>query len=562
MRRVALGTTARRGWLALLGALVVLAVALPATANAGQVVVNLNARGAGLIIPTVSGACDATTNLDDRTTIPCGTAFAPFVPNLVWFVNLTPVPLPVPAGHWQFVGWTGDCTAISGNVCQVVGVANQTVTANVTARFEDILGPTVTPNGVTYSTTTDRTVTFPTPGTNEPASFECSIDSGAFVPCTNTTPFTLAEGNHDVRFRGVDRSGNAGSSTAPQNFTVVDTTLLSGPADFSPSNDGAFVVGTATGVSVECAFDGAPLANCGTTSGDQLTVPFTDLPDGAHTFTARARFDGDDFDRVALTRTWTVDTEAPDTSFDPAIGPRDGDVTTLFTATFGIGASADTASLQCRLGSGAFAACSSPHSFADLPFGQHRFEARAIDRAGNVDATPAGRTWTIVAVDIDGDGFNQRSDCNENDPRINPSAREIRGNAVDENCDRVAAETTRMRVTLSHAFKAFARHTTFSKFQIRGLPNRATVRVACKVGRKKCPAKARKSLSKRNASGNLNLKSRYVGIRLKPKTTITVTVTAPEFQRFIKTIKVRAGKIPLITDRCVPQGARRPQRCR
>jgi hypothetical protein len=563
MRRVVLGTARRRVWLVLLGALVVIAVALPATAMAGQVIVTLSSRGAGTTVGvTAGGACDTTSNFDDRVTIDnCGAVVTPFIPNFPHTVDILAIPRPTPANHWQVAGWTGCDQVIGGTTCRIFGIPNVSVFRQVTVRYDDVLGPAVTPGGVSYSTTEDRTVRFPALDANEPASFECSVDGGEFAACSATTSFALSEGAHNVRFRGTDRSGNPGAITAPVNFNVIDTALLTGPPDFSASNDVTFVVGTATGTTVECAIDNEPLADCGATAGDQLAKSYTDLGEGPHTFTARARF-GTDFDRVALVRTFEVDTVAPDTSFDPAVGPDDGDVTTLFGATFAIGAS-EPASLQCRLGSAEFAGCSSPHSFADLPFGQHRFEARAVDRAGNVDASPASRTWTIVAVDTDGDGFNQRSDCNESDPRINPAAREIRGNAVDENCDGVIADRRVVRTALSHAFKAFRRYTVWSKFQLRGIPSRATVKVTCKVKKKKkCPAKARKAFTKRRASGTINLKSRFVGIRLKPNTVITVTVTAPETVRFVKTIKVRAGKVPLITDRCVPPGARRPQRCR
>ena len=40
----------------------------------------------------------------------------------------------------------------------------------------------------------------------------------------------------------------------------------------------------------------------------------------------------------------------------------------------------------------------SPKSYSNLPDGYHAFEVRATDAAGNTDATPDSRTWTVAAA--------------------------------------------------------------------------------------------------------------------------------------------------------------------
>ncbi|HEV3378993.1 MAG TPA: right-handed parallel beta-helix repeat-containing protein, partial [Thermoleophilaceae bacterium] len=48
---------------------------------------------------------------------------------------------------------------------------------------------------------------------------------------------------------------------------------------------------------------------------------------------------------------------------------------------------------ECRLDDGAWQACASPQGYSDLAEGDHLFEVRAVDHAGNVDHSPARWEW-------------------------------------------------------------------------------------------------------------------------------------------------------------------------
>lgn len=68
------------------------------------------------------------------------------------------------------------------------------------------------------------------------------------------------------------------------------------------------------------------------------------------------------------------------------------------SATFEFISSEANFTFECSLDGAAFASCSSPKSYTNLKNAKHTFKVRAIDAAGNVDATPAVRSWTVDTV--------------------------------------------------------------------------------------------------------------------------------------------------------------------
>lgn len=86
------------------------------------------------------------------------------------------------------------------------------------------------------------------------------------------------------------------------------------------------------------------------------------------------------------------DTEAPQTTIDS--GPQGK--TTNASPSFTFSSSEPDSSFECRLDSGSWGSCTSPKSYQNLPAGTHVFEVRAIDRAGNIDLTPATRSFKLT----------------------------------------------------------------------------------------------------------------------------------------------------------------------
>ncbi|WP_193613021.1 carboxypeptidase regulatory-like domain-containing protein [Nocardioides lijunqiniae] len=229
---------------------------------------------------------------------------------------------------------------------------------------------------------------------------QCRVDDGDWASCTSPLALTgLADGGHTVRFRAQDAVGNADASPAVRTFTVdttaPETTVDSGPADgtvVTTSSATYTFSGTAGDTdALQCRVDEGEWASC--TSPLELN----DLAQGDHTVRFRARDAAGNIDATPAVRTFTVDTGAPETTVDS--GPADGAVLTTSSATFGFsGTAGDTAKLQCRLDEGDWAGCASPATFGDLAEGRHTVRFRAQDAAGNADATPAVRTFTVDTV--------------------------------------------------------------------------------------------------------------------------------------------------------------------
>lgn len=69
--------------------------------------------------------------------------------------------------------------------------------------------------------------------------------------------------------------------------------------------------------------------------------------------------------------------------------------TAATSATFAFSASEAQVTFACRLDGEAWAPCTSPRALEGLPLGQHAFDVRATDRAGNI-GTPATRRWAVT----------------------------------------------------------------------------------------------------------------------------------------------------------------------
>jgi hypothetical protein len=228
------------------------------------------------------------------------------------------------------------------------------------------------------------------------AGYECRLDSGPNVPCT--TPFGLTgltDGTHTVSLRAIDVAGNPDATPATHTWMVdtaqPDTALGNAPAAATSSRSAAFThSGDALGGSpvsgYECRLDGGAWGAC---------QDYANLADGQHRFEVRATDAAGNVDSTPATYTWTVDTAAPQTHMDAGPNAATKSRSASFTYSGDALGGTPITGYECRLDGGAWGAC---HDYANLADGDHRFEVRAVDAAGNADDTPAEHTWTVDTV--------------------------------------------------------------------------------------------------------------------------------------------------------------------
>ena len=179
---------------------------------------------------------------------------------------------------------------------------------------------------------------------------------------------------------------------------------ITAPANFAFMPGGAFVsINSATltqAAGVGTVYDG----------GTQLLSAATPVTPGAHALVLSVWDDGDDkYDSAAFVddvrifqalpggcvpgaTAAPVDSTAPVTAIDTTPAATSGPSGSfIFSAD-------ESATFECRVDAGTWTACAGPYTPLGLTSGSHTFEVRAVDDAGNVDATPASHTWTVDAT--------------------------------------------------------------------------------------------------------------------------------------------------------------------
>jgi PKD repeat protein len=299
---------------------------------------------------------------------------------------------------------TTDTTAPAvTNVAPVAGATDVAIATNVEATFSEAMDA---------STINSSTFTLVKQGASQPVAAEVSYDlatmkatldpGGEILDLDSSATYIAtikggASGAKDLAGNPLTEDESWSFTTAaappPADTTPPETTIDSGPSGTVTDSSVSFAFSSSeAGSTFECSLDGAAYSACTSPKG------YTNLSNGSHTFEVRATDAAGNVDATPASRTFSVDVPAPpqdttppETTIDSGpsgtVKPKD--------ATFMFHSSEAGSTFECKLDSGPYSACSSPKRYTGLANGSHTFLVRATDAAGNTDATPASRTWTV-----------------------------------------------------------------------------------------------------------------------------------------------------------------------
>ncbi|MFL5781844.1 MAG: Ig-like domain-containing protein [Thermoleophilaceae bacterium] len=195
----------------------------------------------------------------------------------------------------------------------------------------------------------------------------------------------------DEDWMGVDPQSYDAPPAAPWLYDGEKTTIDSGPAAGLTTTDATptFTFSSNNPRSTfECRLDSTD-----PNAWSSCSSPYTTgtLANGQHTFEVRSKDPDGNTDPTPASRTFWVDATTVIES-----GPAAGSAITDSTPTFGFSSNNPGSSFECSVDYGPWSPCTAnPYTTGTLADGQHTFEVRSKDLAGNTDPTPARRKFTV-----------------------------------------------------------------------------------------------------------------------------------------------------------------------
>jgi MYXO-CTERM domain-containing protein len=254
----------------------------------------------------------------------------------------------------------------------------------------DVTAPDTTLLSMPPVLSNENRATFTFASNDAGARFECNL-YGFFSPCTSPATFTfLSESAYTFLVRAVDDAGNADATPASYSWSVDLTAPESHFIEVPPALNNLTTVAFSfaaneAGVSFECSLDEAVFISC------PSPAVLGSITEGTHIFRVRARDAAGQVEAEPSSYIWRTDLRPPETHLVLRPPNPSGETVALFTYS----ANEQDVIFECRLDGTAFAPCPFSITIPSLTEGLHRFEVRARDAAGNVDATPEAFEWIV-----------------------------------------------------------------------------------------------------------------------------------------------------------------------
>ncbi len=271
---------------------------------------------------------------------------------------------------------------------------------NVTPQPNDTQDPETTIATKPAELSNKSTATFTFTSNENGVTFQVKLD-GAASFSNATTPYTvsgLADGEHTLLVRAVDQAGNRDETPAFYTWTI-DTKAPAAPVVLTPKDNALLnnpkptFSGTAeAGSKVVVAVDGKSIGTATAAADGKWTLtPGTALAEGEHTVAATAADAAGNNSPESNTIAFTIDSKAPQTN----IVEKPAAITNNASFTFTFSSDKANVTYQVKLDGGNYADAATPYPVQNLSDGSHTLAVRAVDAAGNTDASPATYTWVV-----------------------------------------------------------------------------------------------------------------------------------------------------------------------
>ncbi len=251
----------------------------------------------------------------------------------------------------------------------------------------------------------------PSPRPDGTATFQCQLDGGAYSACTSPKSYAgLADGSHTFDVHAVDPAGN---QSAVQTWTwTVDTvapsiSLDSNPPALSTNASPSFTFSSTDGTATfECKLDGGAFAAC--TSPKSYCGPRRRL---AHLHRPRRR------SRREHERRRDVDLDDRHDRAGRLDHCEAGRDSPTASPSFSFSSTDGTATFECKLDAGSFAACTSPKSYSGLCRRLAHLRRPLASTRPETTSADATWTWTVDTVAPTDDGQRRPGRPDERDER-------------------------------------------------------------------------------------------------------------------------------------------------